>query len=254
MMRPQEVHGGVYIVGSPELTAPEDCCVYLIDLGDLVMIDAGAGRSISAILENVASLELSHKNIAAVVATHCHIDHIGGIPKLRERTGSQVIAHELDAAAMEAGDPVRTAADWYNLRYPPTPVDYKLSEVREVLKFEKGELLCLHTPGHTPGSISIILDRDGKRVLFGQDIHGPFADSFGSDLPAWRKSMEVLLGLHADILCEGHLGVLRPETEVERYIQNYLKVYRENKKDKTSKNAGPGGTIKNKKKAIKMES
>ena len=247
MMRPQEVHGGVYIVGSPELTAPEDCCVYLIDLGDLVMIDAGAGRSISAILENVASLELSHKNIAAVVATHCHIDHIGGIPQLRERTGSQVIAHELDAAAMEAGDPVRTAADWYNLRYPPTAVDYKLSEVREVLKFEKGELLCLHTPGHTPGSISIILDRDGKRVLFGQDIHGPFADSFGSDLPAWRKSMEVLLGLHADILCEGHLGVLRPETEVERYIQNYLKGYRENKKDKTSKKAKAGGTTKNKK-------
>jgi len=72
-----------------------------------VMIDAGAGRSISAILENVASLELSHKNIAAVVATHCHIEHIGGIPKLRERTGSQVIAHELDAAAMEAGEVTR---------------------------------------------------------------------------------------------------------------------------------------------------
>ena len=247
MMRLQEVHGGVYIVGSPDLTAPEDCCVYLIDLGDLVMIDAGAGKSILAILENVAALGLSHKNIAAVVATHCHIDHIGGIPKLRERTGCQVIAHELDAGAMEAGDPVRTAADWYNLRYPLTPVDYKLSEVREVLKFEKGELLCLHTPGHTPGSISIVLDRDGKRVLFGQDIHGPFADSFGSDLPAWRKSMEILLGLHADILCEGHFGVFRPETEVERYIQNYLQVYGEDKKEKGQKHAQSGGATKSKK-------
>jgi glyoxylase-like metal-dependent hydrolase (beta-lactamase superfamily II) len=182
------------------------------------------------------------------VATHCHIDHIGGIPKLRERTGSQVIAHELDAAAMEAGDSARTAADWYNLRCSPTSVDYKLSEVREVLKFEKGELLCLHTPGHTPGSISVILDRDGKRVLFGQDIHGPFADSFGSDLPTWRKSMEVLLGLHADILCEGHFGILRPETEVERYIQNYLKMYGEDKKDKSPKKAKARGTTKTKNK------
>ncbi len=42
----REVHDGVYLVGSPELTAPEDCCVYLLDLGDLVMIDAGAGRSV----------------------------------------------------------------------------------------------------------------------------------------------------------------------------------------------------------------
>ncbi len=230
MNRLQEVHGGVYLVASPELTAPEDCCVYLLDLGDLVMIDAGAGRSIPAILENVESLGFGHSHIAAVVATHCHIDHIGGIPKLREKTGCQVIAHELDAGAMEAGDPVRTAAEWYNLSYPPTPVDYKLNEVREVLKFEKGELLCLHTPGHTPGSISVILDYDGKRVLFGQDIHGPFSDSFGSDLSAWKKSMEVLLGLHADILCEGHFGIYRPEAEVEKYIQSYLKMYAGNKR------------------------
>jgi glyoxylase-like metal-dependent hydrolase (beta-lactamase superfamily II) len=230
MNRLQELHGGVYLVGSPELTDPEDCCVYLLDLGDLVLIDAGAGRSVSAILENVASLELGHKSITAVVATHCHIDHIGGIPMLRERTGCQVIAHQLDAEAMESGDPLKTAANWYNIAYPPTPVDYKLSEVREVLKFERGELLCLHTPGHTPGSISVILDYNGKRVLFGQDIHGPFSDSFGSDLTAWRKSMEVLLGLQADILCEGHFGVYRPEAEVQRYIRNYLEMYGKNKK------------------------
>ncbi len=115
------------------------------------------------------------------------------------------------------------------------------------MRIGEGRIVCLHTPGHTPGSISIILDRDGKRVLFGQDIHGPFADSFGSDLLAWRKSMEVLLGLQADILCEGHFGVVRPETEVERYIQNYLTVYGADKKDKSRKNAKSRGTIKNKK-------
>jgi len=36
--------------------------------------------------------------------------------------------------------------------------------------------------------------------------------------------------LHADILCEGHFGVYRPEAEVERYIQHYLKMYGKNKK------------------------
>jgi glyoxylase-like metal-dependent hydrolase (beta-lactamase superfamily II) len=221
----REVHDGVYLVGSPELTAPEDCCVYLLDLGDLVMIDAGAGRSVPALLENIASLGFGHRPPAAVIATHCHIDHVGGIPQLRARTGCQVIAHEQDAAAMEAGDALKTAAEWYHRQYPPTPVDYKLNEVREVVKFEKGEVLCLHTPGHTPGSIAVILDQDGKRVLFGQDIHGPFSDSFGSDLAAWKKSMEILLGLKADILCEGHFGIFQPEAEVERYIRNYLEKY-----------------------------
>ena len=222
----REVHGGVYLIGSSELTAPEDCCVYLLDLGDLILIDAGAGKSVSALLENIESLGFGHRPIAAVVATHCHIDHIGGIPELRERTGCQIIVHRLDAGPMEKGDSVKTAAGWYQMRFPPTSVDYKLNEVREVLKFEKGEILCLHTPGHTPGSISIILDRDGKRVLFGQDIHGPFSDSFGSDLPVWKRSMGILLGLKADILCEGHLGIIQPEREVERYIRNYLEMYK----------------------------
>ena len=176
MNRIQEVHDGVYLVGSPSLTSSEDCCVYLVDLGNLVLIDAGAGKSAPAILENVESLGFRAENLGAVVATHCHFDHIGGIPKLKKETGCQIIAHELDAGPMEKGDPVRTAAEWYHASFPPTRVDYKLNEVREVLKFEKGELLCLHTPGHTPGSISVILDRDGKRVLFGQDIHGPFAE------------------------------------------------------------------------------
>jgi glyoxylase-like metal-dependent hydrolase (beta-lactamase superfamily II) len=224
----REVHDGVYLVGSPELTAPEDCCVYLLDLGDLIMIDAGAGRSVPALLENIGSLGFGHRPISAVIATHCHIDHVGGIPQLRARTGCQVIAHEQDAAAMEVGDSVKTAAEWYNLKYPPTPVDYKLNEAREVVKFEKGEVLCLHTPGHTPGSIAVILDQGGKRVLFGQDIHGPFSDSFGSDLAAWKKSMEILLGLKADILCEGHFGIFQPEAEVEGFIRNYLEMYAEN--------------------------
>ncbi len=107
------VHEDVYLVGSPNLTSADDCCVYLIDLGDLVMIDAGAGQSVSAILENIASLGFSPNSIAAVVLTHCHIDHIGGIPLLREKTGCEVIAHELDAQAIESGDPEKTAAALY---------------------------------------------------------------------------------------------------------------------------------------------
>lgn len=235
MNRVLVAHEDVYLVGSPNLTSPEDCCVYLLDLGDLVMIDAGAGKSVPTILENIASLGLAQKSIAAVVVTHGHIDHIGGIPLLREKTGCEVIAHELDAFAIESGDPEKTAAAWYGKDFPGIPVDYKLSEVREVLKFAKGEILCLHTPGHTPGSISVIFDHSGKRVLFGQDIHGPFSESFGSNMVSWRKSMEILLGLKADILCEGHFGIIQPEPEVEKYIRNYLNIYTDQNKSKKAK-------------------
>jgi glyoxylase-like metal-dependent hydrolase (beta-lactamase superfamily II) len=83
----------------------------------------------------------------------------------------------------------------------------------------------LHTPGHTPGSICVYIDTADGRVLFGQDIHGPFSPAWGSDLAQWRRSMEKLLALRADVLCEGHAGVYRGNG-IERYIQSYLKRYR----------------------------
>ena len=93
------------------------------------------------------------------------------------------------------------------------------------LKFGNEELHCLHTPGHTPGSIAVYLDRAGKRILFGQDIHGPFNKAFGSDIEAWKKSMQTLLALEADILCEGHFGIFQPKNKARAYIERYLEEY-----------------------------
>jgi glyoxylase-like metal-dependent hydrolase (beta-lactamase superfamily II) len=86
-------------------------------------------------------------------------------------------------------------------------------------------LHCAHSLGHTPGSIAVWLDRDGKRILFGQDIHGPFLPEFSSDIDQWRISMEKLLILKADALCEGHFGIFQPGDRVEAYIRKYLRQY-----------------------------
>ena len=66
----------------------------------------------------------------------------------------------------------------------------------------------LHTPGHTPGSISPYVDADGKRILFGQDLAAPLLAEYDCDPEAWRRSMERLLELKADVLCDGHSGNL----------------------------------------------
>jgi len=86
-------------------------------------------------------------------------------------------------------------------------------------------LHCPLTPGHTPGGISPYLDLKGTRILFGQDIHGPFDPSWGSDMDQWRDSMKKLLALKADILCEGHFGVYQPASQVQNNIEYYLKQY-----------------------------
>lgn len=105
-------------------------------------------------------------------------------------------------------------------------VDIVLRGEEEALALGWLKLTCLHTPGHTPGGISPYVDIGGKRVLFGQDIHGPFHPAWGSDLAAWEKSMQKLLALQPDILCEGHFGVYQPYEAVRRYIKGCLERYR----------------------------
>jgi len=224
MGKAEVIADGVYLVGGPGVSHSEDATVFVITFPEeLVMIDSGAGKSAGRLVKNIENSGLDPSKISTVILTHCHIDHIGAAPYFREHFGSRLVVHELDAEAIEKGDPVLTAANWYGTNFPPTPVDKKLKGDHEVLVFGSEELHCLHTPGHTPGSISIYLDRGGKRILFGQDIHGPFLPSFKSNVTLWRRSMEKLLALNADILCEGHYGIFSGRQRAAAYIRSQLR-------------------------------
>jgi glyoxylase-like metal-dependent hydrolase (beta-lactamase superfamily II) len=217
---------GIYLIGGPNISRSDDATVFIIDFDtELVMIDAGAGGSSRILEKNMEALGLNPKAISTLILTHCHIDHIGSAPYFRDQFGCRIVMHDLDADAVEQGDPVMTAANWYETTFPPTRVDRRLTGAHEIMRFGKAELHCLHTPGHTPGSMAVYLDRAGKRILFGQDIHGPFMSSFRSSIEDWKKSMESLIALRADILCEGHFGIFQPGDKVEQYIRSYLRQY-----------------------------
>jgi glyoxylase-like metal-dependent hydrolase (beta-lactamase superfamily II) len=225
MSKPFKVAEGVYQVGGPDMTSPEDCCIYLVDLGRPILIDAGCGKDPRKLVRNLESLQYSPKDISLIVLTHCHIDHVGGVPYLAEKYGLPVAIHDLDAQAVEEGDSRKTAASWYGVSLEPISIKFRLSGEEGVLEGGTSPLRWLHTPGHTPGSISLLIDNGLYRILFGQDIHGPFYNSFGSNLDDWEASMRRLLEESADILCEGHFGIIQPASEVRRYIEDYLRNY-----------------------------
>lgn len=221
-----EICEGVYQVGGGRLSNPEDCCIYLVDGGnEAVLIDAGAGKSSSQLIDNMLQSGINIKHIKHIIATHGHIDHIGGLQDMQQRLQAQVIAHQLELPAIQEGLPHLTAASWYRVEYKKVIVDQVLKGKLEKVRVGNLDLYCLHTPGHTPGGISVYVDVAGQRVLFGQDIHGPFNKEWGSDLRQWRQSMQALLDLQADILCEGHFGIYQPAREVKRYIESYLNRY-----------------------------
>lgn len=217
---------GIYLIGGPDVSSYDDATSFIIDFcGELVMVDAGAGESSKILKKNIEDLGLDPQSLSTLILTHNHIDHIGSAAYFRSNFGCKIVMHELDAGAVETGDSVKTAASCYGTFISPILVDRKLQGDEEILVFGQEDLHCLHTPGHTPGSLSIYLDRGGKRILFGQDIHGPFLEIFGSDLNKWKKSMARLLALDADILCEGHFGIFQPKENVAQYIKRYLKSY-----------------------------
>lgn len=226
-MGPREIHEGIYLVGSSDITDSRDCCVYLLDLGELVLVDAGAGASVPSLIRNIEKLGFDPARLSTIILTHCHIDHVGGAAELQARSGARIVMHELDAAPVEEGDQRMTAAGWYGVVFEPLAVSLKFSGATQVLSIGNLEMVLLHTPGHTPGSISAYIDKNGKRVLFGQDIHGPFLADFGANMTDWRSSMEKLLALNADILCEGHFGIYQPNKKVTAYIERYLDEYGE---------------------------
>jgi glyoxylase-like metal-dependent hydrolase (beta-lactamase superfamily II) len=198
------------------------CSVYMVDTRSdqgLILIDAGMNLDM---IKQIDSHRLQFEDIQHCILTHCHIDHIGICAQLsRELPDIKFYAHELDAVPIEEpGHDVRTAASWYGVRYEPVKL-YQKFYSDTVIKLGGYDFQCIHTPGHTPGSISVLVESEGKKVLFGQDLHGPFNKSFLSDLQDYQMSMQKLLDFKADILCEGHFGIFQPGNQVRQYIDKH---------------------------------
>ncbi len=220
---PLRITRNTYCIGGPNITDPDDCFIYLVDLeGCLVLIDAGIGRSTDRLLANITNVGLDPKKIELLILTHEHVDHIGGAVPLQSRLKFKIAAHEKAVRTISQGDPIATAANHYRMDVPPTSIDVTLSKDAGVVPVGNKELRYLHTPGHTPGSIVLYYSDGDRRVLFGQDLHGPFNAAWGSDVAKWRTSMNLVLALEADILCEGHYGVYRGKSAVRQFIFGLL--------------------------------
>jgi len=220
MNEPFRVCDRVYMVGSSEISHGMDCCVYLIDAGELVLIDAGAGMSTDRLTDNMLYLGFLPEQLSTLILTHAHIDHIGSAAELRDRYQIKVVAHEKDVGAIESGR--RVGAEYYGARYRPCKVDIIISDEEQEITTGSITFKILHIPGHTPGSLAIIMEMGQQRVLFGQDIHGPYLSMWGGNPPDAVSSLQKLIDIKADILCEGHYGTIKPANEVEVFIREFL--------------------------------
>lgn len=219
----EPVTSNIFQVGGGEISHPSDAAVYLINFKDVsILIDAGTGSATDAILSNIRSTGTTTEKIKYLFLTHCHYDHTGGASEIRSTCKCGIVCHKLDAVYLEAGDPGVTAASWYRGDIMPVNIDIQPEETHTVFTVGGGSIEYIHTPGHSPGSSVILTRSDGMKVLFGQDVHGPLNEALLSDRSKYLESLEQLISLEADILCEGHFGIIKGQQKVRQFIESYL--------------------------------
>jgi hydroxyacylglutathione hydrolase len=130
--------------------------------GEAVVIDPGDD------IANVQSILTKHQlRVKYIVATHAHIDHVGGIEKLKQATGATVLMHQADLPLYQN---LAAQAELLGVAPPGVvAVDQFLKE-GDSLHFGALSLEVLHTPGHSPGSLSLHLPGENQRILSGDTL------------------------------------------------------------------------------------
>ncbi|MFO8009434.1 MAG: MBL fold metallo-hydrolase [Dehalococcoidia bacterium] len=125
---------------------------------DAMVIDP-AGEAMK-IMSNINELGLK---IHYIVATHTHPDHLGAVTYIKQSTGAGFAVHSAEAGNAQRSDYGQLTAIDPTIKSPP-PVDRLLNE-GDLLKIGDLSFRVLHTPGHSPGGISI----EGHGVVFTGD-------------------------------------------------------------------------------------
>jgi glyoxylase-like metal-dependent hydrolase (beta-lactamase superfamily II) len=183
----------------------------------ITLIDTGLRESALQILEFIHQLGRSPEEIDLIILTHNHIDHMGGLAEIKKHTSAKVAVHIADI-----GKRLHPPAADSRYREPLARIKSQLHSVFSVLpddvdiRLNGGETLdCLggleviHTPGHTPGSISLYSKK--HRILVTGDLIRkrrkllllpPRLVSF--DIEENLKSIKKISAYDISILCFGH--------------------------------------------------
>jgi metallo-beta-lactamase class B len=205
-VQPFRVAGPLYYVGTANLTA-----LLVTTPAGHVLIDAGLEESAPIIIENIRALGFKVEDVRILLSTHAHLDHAGGLARIKAASGARLYAGAADTVQLQRGG----RGDFqYGDSMPFEAVKVDVS-VRDGQEFSVGNLriTAVATPGHTKGCTSwaFTIDDGGvsRRVLMiggttapGYRLVGnPSYPTIAADFEATFKRLR---SLRADIVFEGH--------------------------------------------------
>jgi glyoxylase-like metal-dependent hydrolase (beta-lactamase superfamily II) len=194
---------------------------YLIVSGGRgILVDGGSTGKIRDLQTALEKNNLRFSDIALIVLTHTHYDHVGSLAEIKDRSGAKILVHAAEKGYLEKGiTPFPGGTMWFSKiisgiagtllvsksKYPPVNPDITIKGEYDLGKFIPGAKV-IPTPGHTDGSISLVI---GNEVAFVGDtlfnvIPGTVFPPFANNLPELLKSWENLIATGCRTFYLGH--------------------------------------------------
>jgi hydroxyacylglutathione hydrolase len=172
------------------------------------LIDTSVGRLWNKLQKQLSEAGIDH--IDYLILTHAHFDHAANANKLKGKYRASVIVHQKEADYLAKGDNiipqgtmlmtrplVNLAGKRYfrKMRYEPCDFDLQVGEKLE-LKDMGIDAYIMHTPGHTSGSVSVIVDDEIALVgdamfgIFSGSVFPPYAENAGLMIQSWGKLLQ----------------------------------------------------------------
>ncbi|WP_054768507.1 MBL fold metallo-hydrolase [Lysinibacillus parviboronicapiens] len=166
--------------------------ILLRDQEMTVLIDTGFPGQIEELCAAMAQVGVSFDELKVIILTHQDIDHIGNLPELLQAGGSniKVYAHDLDKPYIQ-GD-LSLLKDGHIENPPKGTVDASLEDGQELPYC--GGIRIIHTPGHTPGHISLYL-KQSKTLIAGDSMYSVDGIIAGIHVPTVLNINEAQLSL-----------------------------------------------------------
>ena len=173
---------------TPGITLDRFVYSYILAGETLTLIDTGVAGCENTIFDYIRSIGRNPREISLIILTHSHPDHIGAAKAIREATNCSVMAHPAERAWIEDVDRQnreRPLPGFSTLVGGSVQLDHELAEgdVIDTDGTEEYEVQVYHTPGHSAGSVSLLIQGEG--TLFCGD-----AVPVNGDLPVYDDARQ----------------------------------------------------------------
>lgn len=195
---------------------------YLIRGKDIVMVDGGNPNKLKLFKKKLSELGIQPNEIKLIVLTHSHFDHAGSARDIRDLTGAKIAIHESERSFVESGGIIIPKGVNFlgkltmpafrimrEISFPKFKPDILITDKPFSLSIYGIDGNIVHTPGHTKGSISVIL-ASGDAFVGCMAHNGlpfrirPGLPIYAQDIDEIKRNWKILIGSGVKTIYPGH--------------------------------------------------